>query len=48
MVRGQFSGGNCMGAIFLGCNYPRGQLSGGGNPQRGNYPGDNFPQGQLS
>ena len=43
MVRGQFSGGNCMGG-----NFPRGQLSGGGNPQRGNYPGDNFPQGQLS
>ena len=49
MVRGQFSGGNCMGG-----NFPRVQLSsgaivwGGGNPQRGNYPGDNFPQGQLS
>ena len=48
MVRGQFSGGNCMGGQFSsGAIILWGNCL-GGNPQRGNYPGDNFPRGQLS
>ena len=43
MVRGQFSGGNCMGG-----NFPRVQLSSGAIVRGAIFLGCNYPRGQLS